>query len=340
MHVLKRWIGPILAAAILLVLPSTNVGLAQAASRESRIRLVIIKTRDIPFYAPSVKGLLDGLKSKGFGAREKIDIKIFALTGRVDTDTSLVEAQVSAKPDLIVTLGTDATRLTADRKPVTPVLFAMVLDPVSLGVVQSLDSPGGMFSGVTIPVSPGKQIEAILQAAPRVRSIGLLYTDRDPTSLAFLAEAREDAKRLSVDLSVVPVTPSESTHSALLRFPKLPDAIWLLPDPASSGPLAAKETLDYANAHRLAVLGTSSGSVRSGALLALSADLEDQGSAVAEMAARVLDGTETPAHMRVRGPRRTTLALNLATARRLHIDIPKVVLHLADEVIEADQEDK
>jgi putative ABC transport system substrate-binding protein len=306
----------------------------------SQIRIVVIKTRDFPFYLPAVQGLIDGLKSKGYRIRERLDLKIIALTGKIDSDRVLIAAQVSSKPDLIVTLGTDATRLTADQKPAMPVLFGMVLDPVRLGVVGSIETPGGNFTGITIPVSPGKQLDALLQTAPAVRRIGLLYTDQDPTSIAFLSDAKEDAKRLHVEISAIAVPPSQSARDALKQFPNPPDAIWLLPDPASSAPQALKETLEYANTQHIPVLGTSSATVHAGAIVALSANLEDQGSGIAEMAARILDGTETPAHMRIRGPRRTVLTLNLVTSRKLGIAIPKEVLHLADEVVDADQEEK
>jgi len=324
---------------LFLILSLTIAGYAQTP-QPSQIRIVVIKTRDIPFYVPAVKGLIAGLKSQGYGTRERIDLRVVSLTGKSDTDTALVAAQVSSKPNLIVTLGTDATRLTADQSPSTPVLFCMVLDAVRLGIVKSNDSPGGTFSGVTIPVSPGKQMDALLQAAPKVRKIGILYTDRDATSLAFLSDAQLDAARLQIELIPVAVAPAQSARDALAKFPSPPDAVWLIPDPASSGPQALKDTMEYARVRRIPILGTSSGTVHSGALVALSANLEDQGSTVAEMAARILDGTERTIHMRVRGPRRTVLTLNLMTAQRLGITIPKEVLHLADEVIETDQEDK
>ena len=334
-----RWLHISLIAFSILTSSAAFMN-ADERSAQTRFRILIIKTRDIPFYAPAVQGLIDGLKSRGYRSRERVDLKTIALTGKQDADRALVEAQLAAKPDLVVTLGTDATRLTADQKPGMPVLFAMVLDPVRLGVVKSLESPGATFTGITIPVSPGKQLESLLQAAPSVHRIGLLYTEQDPTSLAFLADAEVDASRLHVELISVPVKSNQTAREALARISPTPDAIWLLPDPASSGPQALQESLDYAAAHRLPVLGTSSGSVRSGALLALSANLEDQGSSAAEMAVRILEGTETPAQMRVRGPRRTVLTLNLAVSHRLGIVIPKEVLHLADEVVEAEQEDK
>lgn len=336
---LKRWSRLLLA--FLLFLSACNAASnAQNQHSDTHLRIIVIKTRDIPFYAPAVQGLIEGLKSKGYRVRERIDLKIVALSGKPEADKALIEQQAASKPDLVVTLGTDATRLASDQRLAMPVLFSMVLDPVRLGVVKSLEKPGGNFTGITMPVSAGKQMDALLQAAPRVKRIGLLYTDQDPTSLAFLTEAKEDAGRLNLELIAIPVKPSQTTRDALKQFPSPPDALWLLPDPASSGLQALKETLDYARSNHLPVLGTSSGTVQAGALLALSANLEEQGNSLADMAARILEGAETPSQMRVRGPRRTVLTLNLVSARAAGITIPKEMLHLADEVIESEQEDK
>src|SRR5690242_9128371 len=143
--VLKSWVR-LFAVSLLLILTGHVSPEAQNQQRDSRIRVVVIKTRDIPFYAPAVQGLVEGLKSKGYRIRARLDLKVVGLSGKPDADKALIEQQVASKTDLMVTLGTDATRLTADQKPTMPVLFSMILDPVRLGVVKSLESPGGNFT--------------------------------------------------------------------------------------------------------------------------------------------------------------------------------------------------
>jgi putative ABC transport system substrate-binding protein len=322
---------------ILLLFPLPRL----QADNSPRQRIVVVKTRDMAFYNPTVDAFTRGLKSRGYDTDKGIKIVVVALSGKADQDTALVRDQLANKPQLVVTLGTDATLLLSKANSTVPVLFSMVLDPVSLGVVKSLDSPGGNFSGTTLLVSPGKQIDALLQAAPLAHRIGVLYTEGDRTSLAMLEEARQDAKRLSAEIVAVAMTDGkQNTKQTLDQLQGKVDALWLIPDPASSGSQALIDTMDFAKAHHLPVLGASSGTVRNGALLALSANLQDLGDNTAEMAARILDGNATPAQMRVRGPRRTTLSLNLEAARSLQISISDSVLHLADEVIDAHPEGK
>ena len=260
---------------LLFILTNDQVTLSQASGHAGKQRVVVIKTRDIPFYNPTVLGFTNGLKSRGYRTGEKIDLIIVALTGNAEDDHALISEQLGKKPALIITMGTDATRLVAAQKPTIPILFSMILDPVSLGLVKSLEIPGGSFSGTTLLVSPGKQFDALLQAASKVHKIGVLYTDKDSTSLSFLTEAAQDAKSLNLEIQAIPVLPGQSSIDALNASKTQFDALWLIPDPASTSAKAFTDTLGYADGHHIPILGASGGTVKAGALVALSAGLED-----------------------------------------------------------------
>ncbi len=329
-----------LCVVILLILflngPNST---SQTSSHVSKQRVVVIKTRENAFYNPAVLGFTNGLKARGYRSGEQIELVVVAFTGKADEDAALVQEQLGKKPSLMITIGTDATRLVAAQKPTIPVLFSMILDPVTLGLVKTPEIPGGYFSGTTLLVSPGKQFDALLQAAPKVHKIGVLYTEKDLTSLAFIAEAALNAKSLNIEIDAIPVEAGRSSMDALNSAKAHDDALWLIPDPASTGQKALSETLEYANKNHLPILGSSGGTVKAGALLSLSAALDDLGDITAEMASYILAGTGTTAQMRVRGPRRTLLSVNLNTAKRLGITIPGTMLHLADEVIDVQKDD-
>ena len=307
---------------------------AQRPAAPNRLRVTIIKTRDVPFYTVAQQGFVNGLKQRGYRG-DKIEIKIVSLSGNAKSDLTLTQEQIRKRPNLLVTLGTDATRLVVEQKPDIPTLFSVVLDPVSLGAAKSLDEPGSVFTGTTLLVPPGKQFDALLQSCPKVRRIGVLFTENDPTSMAYLKEAQADAKRLSLELRAIAVKPDQAGKAALEQMTGAVDALWLIPDPASTGAQEMKDALDFARVNHLPILGASSATVRAGALTALSANLEDLGDLTAEMAIRILEGTDSPAKMRVHGPRRTQLTLNLDSARLLNLALPDALLSLADEVIDS-----
>lgn len=320
---------------VMVLLGSATMPRAQAA--DSHYQVLAIKTRDIEFYNTVMQSFRHSLQKRVESTGKKVDFTEIALTGNADQDARAVRDQVEKGPQLILTLGTNATRLVTGLHPKVPVLFSMVLDPVSLGVAETLEVPGGMFTGTTLLVSPGKQLDTLLQAAPKVRKVGLFYTENDATSAAFLTLARQQAQSLHLEIVASPVSPDKATDRGSIEvMAGQVDAFWLIPDPASTGAHVLTDTLAVARAKNLPVLGASSATVRAGALLSLAANLEDLGDVDAEMALPLLDATVVPGGMRVRGPRRTTLSINLVTAKELGLTIPDPVLHLADEVVDTD----
>ena len=304
--------------------------LAIGARAEGKTRILVVKTRDIPFYQPAVDGFIHGLKSQGY---DNVDIATIALTGDSGKDTGLVRDKIRGC-SLIYAVGTDAARSLGDAQPSMPVLFSMVVDPVRLHLTASLDAPGGDFTGSTLVVNAGKQLDALTQIDPAVHKIGVLYSDGDPTSTAFLDQAKQDADRLGLTIIAAPLAHGASAKAALDTMADQIDAFWIILDPASASAQATTDTIACANTHKKPVLGVSSASVHAGALLALSADPADLGEVTAQMAIPLLQGTATASTMRVRGPRQTKLSVNLVAASALGLTVPDSVLHLADEVVD------
>jgi putative ABC transport system substrate-binding protein len=301
------------------------------------VPILMIRSSNNAFYDATQKGFLQSLKQQEQALNIRTKVTVISLAGSQDTDQKMLEQALKQHPQLIVTLGTDATVEAAAIHPDVPVLFTLVLNPVALGVVKSLDAPGTNFSGTTLLVSPGKQLEALLQVDPSVSRVGVLYTQGDSVSQAFLGAAQSDAQRLHITLVTVAVKNGDPSDAALQSLDGKVDAFWTIADPASSGPQALQATLNYAHTHNLPVLGLSSATVHAGALVALSPDLEDEGALTGELAGYLLSGSQKIEQMRVRGPRKALLCINLDVARALKIKIPNDVLHLADEVIDSER---
>ncbi|HEV2472253.1 MAG TPA: ABC transporter substrate-binding protein [Chthonomonadales bacterium] len=332
---LKVW--PKLTLAVLHVAALQLFACAHASvwPRAQKPRIVVLESARNEFYDAAVSGLKAGLTKAGSSIVWRSDVVICSLTGNEVSDAKLGRRLLEEAPQLFISVGTDATRALAEWRPTSPVLFTMVLDPVALGVIKSLRNPGGLFTGATLLVSPGKQLEALAQTDPAVHRVVVLYTENDPTSIALLSEARPDAARLGLDLEEFAVKPGTSTRQVLNALPERADALWLIPDPASSGPAAFRDSLAYTEKAHIPMLGDSVASVQEGALVALSPDLEDIGLSTAEMADEILNSGVAASEMRVRGPRRTLLALNVRVARSLNLSLSDNYLRLVDVVVDS-----
>ena len=301
-------------------------------------KVLVVKSRNVDFYLPTVNALIKGLGRRGYGENNGTVVDVISLTGNSGKDFDTVKSSLKKRPNIIVTLGTDATLDLNSEKTDVPIVFSMILDPISLGLLDNLDHPGGDITGTTILVDPGKQFDALLQTAPRVKRIGVLFSPQDKTSQDLITQAKDESQRIGLAIFAVPLAdPKTGLEAALDSMKGNVDAVWLIPDPASSGSLALSATLDFAKINSLPVLGSSSATAKAGAVISLAADLGDLGDVTADMASSILDGNVKAGDLRVRGPRQTTLTLNLVSAQQLRLTVPDSVLHLADEVIDGKQ---
>ncbi len=324
----------IIRSALWALVLLTVSGICLGAPSVQR-RILIVKSRDIPFYTPTLTGFIQGLQKRGYDSPDSTEINVIVLTGDPEKDAVLVKQELSKSNNLVLTLGTDATIAVENGQPTCPCLFSMVLDPVSLKIAKSDTKPGGDFTGTTLLVDPGKQLETLEQVSPGVKTVGVLYTDGDATSIAFLAAASQEALALNMQIISQPIGDyATDGRKALSQLAGKVDAFWVIVDPSSASQQALSDTLDIARQHSLPVLGISSANVKAGALISLSANLSDLGDVDAEMACPLLDGSMTPSQTAIRGPRQLVLSINLGTARTLGLKLPESVLHLADEVVD------
>lgn len=296
------------------------------SGQRTRKRVLIIQSRNIPFYDKPTQAMQKRLRAaRNLGIT--IDEKVIALKMDPKEDDKLLQEGIQFKPDIILTLGTDATKQVASLKLNVPVVFSLVLDPISLKVADSLETPGQNFTGTTLHISPGKQLEQCKELLPNIKRVGVLYTEKDPTSETYLRAAREEMKQLEIELVAVPVTAKNriptavETQEALKKLESV-DVCWTILDPASTAPVPLTETFRYAKNKKIPVVGLNETQVSGGALMALYIDLEEVGVMTGEMALQILNRVSNPAKMPIQQIRKKQLALNSDVAKRLGIMIP------------------
>ncbi len=322
-----------LALATMLLLFSGVPATAFEGSR-SVARILVIVSSNSTFYQPAVQGFRDGLNRREVANDMKLSYDVLTLDGSVKSDTTAIERHLRENPNLVCTIGSDAVLDLVSLHSKIPAVFCMILNPVSLGAASSIQKPGGEFTGTTLLVDPGKQLETLQIADPAVKRVGVLYTVGDPTSSAFLSLASTEANALQISLVAKGISSDRDIESALNSLAGKVDAMWIIADPMSTDSAALGATTRFTHAQNIPMLGLSPVTVAQGALVALSPNYKDLGDVTAEMAATILSGVSTPADMQVRGPRATVLTINIATAANLKLKLPEDLLHLADQVIQ------
>jgi putative ABC transport system substrate-binding protein len=215
-----------------------------------------------------------------------------------------------------------------------PIVFAQTIDPVGLGVVESLSRPGGRVTGFT-QFEYGimaKWLELLKQMAPATTHVAVLRDAFDPAGIGQWAALQSVASVFAIELSVIDVRDSNAIESGIKRVAGFPSGGLVVTASAPANvhrnliiALAAQYRLPAAYAYRYMALA--------GGLTSYGPDTIGQYRRVASYVDRILRG-EKPADLPVQAPTKYETVINLNTAKALDLVVPPSLLARADEVIE------
>jgi putative ABC transport system substrate-binding protein len=215
-----------------------------------------------------------------------------------------------------------------------PIVFAVVIDPVGAGFVDSLARPGGNATGFTVFEygMSGKWLELLKQIAPAVTRAAVF---RDPTiasGIGQFAAVQAVAPSLGVDLSAVDVRDAGEIERAVTAFARSSNDGLIV----TASALATRHRdliIALAARLRLPAVYPYRFFVTIGGLISYGPDFVDQYRQAAGYVDRILKG-EKPAELPVQAATKYELAINLKTAKALGLTVPPAVLARAGEVIE------
>jgi len=277
-----------------------------------------------------------GLSEQGYVDGRDVEVLYrHAEETRYDRLPSLADELVRRRAAVIVASGGPAAALAAKSASTTiPIVFLNGVDPVKLGLVASLNRPGGNLTGVSLLVQEltAKRLELLREIVPAIASIGLLVNPTGPQAAIDTEEAETAARLLGVRL----VIQNASTHPEIeAAFPTLVEqrvgALLVGGDPflfVQRDQLAA-----LAARYKLPAIYALREHVEAGGLMSYGASISDAYRIAGTYAGRILKG-EKPADLPVQQSTRIEMVLNIKAARALGLNIPLTLQASADEVIE------
>jgi len=280
----------------------------------------------------TVKGFQEGMTDLGYIEGENITYIYEGATGNIDKLDSVAQSLVAADVDLILSVTTPATQAAQRATAGTdiPVVFVPVTDPVGAGIVDSLRNPGGNITGVTYNSQEGKRLEWLLQVAPTIKQIYIVYNPQDQSPVLALKMVSETAAKLGVELITREVLTAEEAIVAFENTSQEADATFFLPDSVvnARGANAYKVPIEFG----LPSSGPNVATVNNGALTTYGVDLtvaaRQQAARLADHILRGIKPGDLPVEMA-----EFYLAINLKTAEAIGLDIPDDVLLQADIII-------
>jgi putative ABC transport system substrate-binding protein len=286
-------------------------------------------------YAGILSAFLKGLGETGYVEGRNVAIEYRWAENRPDRLPAMMADLVQRKVAVIAATSTPAALAAKAATATIPIVFETGSDPVQLGLVSSLNRPGGNVTGVTFlaqEVVP-KSLELLRELLPTARVMALLVNPADPAiAEANTSEALAAAHTLGLELHVLNASSERDFEGVFAKLVEL----------RAGGLVVGPEALFVSHSEQLAALAAHHGVptvfrgrefTAAGGLMSYGSDITDSYRLAGIYAGRILKG-DKPADLPVQQTTKVELFINLKTAKALGITIPLPLSGRADRIIE------
>ena len=275
------------------------------------------------------------LKDAGYVEGRNVTIDYRSANGHTDRLLNLAGDLVDRRVAVIVATGGTAAALAAYAATTTiPIVFASGVDPVTSGLVLSLNRPGGNATGVHVfqQVLEGKRLGLLRELVPAAALIAVLL---NPTNASFqtqLSGVQEAARAVGQRLNILSAsTPHEIDAAFAMATESRARALLVGSDQFFDSRL--DQIVALAARHAIPAMYEGRDFAAAGGLASYGTSLAEAYRQVGIYTARVLKG-ERPADLPVVQPTTFEFVINLKTATALGLDVPAGLSASADEIIE------
>jgi putative ABC transport system substrate-binding protein len=286
---------------------------AWSAGGAEAAEVAVVKSSEVAAWRPALDALRRAASGHTF---TEYDLR----NDRATADGVL--AGVRGRNPIVVALGPLAAQLVRTELPQAPLVFAMVQDPVKLGL-----SPAPGVTGVAFAIPVKNQIAAFRMVNPRGARIGVIYNEENTGRQ--VEEAQKAASLLRVAVVARAITSEREIPQAvraLLAGESAVDALWIPPDPVLLGEATRRFVLAEMTKAGRPVYASSPALVMEGALVSNGPDLVSIGEQIADLVNRLASGDRSRIEMAVP---RAELVINRKVAGRLKIELPEEALRAA-----------
>ena len=318
------------AALVVGFLGAPRVAIGQPATKMARIGWLSMAASNDDLLS----GFRPGLEQLGYIEGQNIAIDYRFADGLTDRLEKQAVELVRLRVDAIVATGSQAAEAAKRATSTIPIVMVAVGDPVGLGLVASLNRPGGNITGLSYAQADtaAKWLEYLHDVVPKATRIGYLEDMSAPVSRSFVREVQRAAQTLGVAVTVYPVTRPADVAPQLDAMAR--DSVQaFIVSPSAVPRTRQEEIVAFAAAQRLPAMYVGRDYVDAGGLMSYNASRPDIARQGAIYVVKILNGAR-PAELPVQQPARFELVINLKTAKVLGLTIPQAMLQRADELLQ------
>jgi ABC-type uncharacterized transport system substrate-binding protein len=287
-------------------------------------------------FAGRLRAFRRGLSETGYVEGKNVAIEYRWAENQYDRFPVLLSDLIRRKVTVIDAVTGTPPALAAKAATTTiPIVFVTAGDPVALGLVDSLNRPGGNLTGVatlTVELAP-KQLEVLHELVPTATIIALLVNPTNPTNAETLSrELQAAAPTLGLQLHVLHASSERDFDAVFASLPRLrAGALVIGSDPFFNS--RGQQLVALASRHAMPTMYPFREYAVAGGLISYGNSFADAHREVGVYTGRILKG-EKPADLPIQQSVKAELVINLKTAKALGLTIPLPLIGRADEVIE------
>jgi len=278
----------------------------------------------------------EGLREQGFvEGRNAVIESRYASTGDYEGLLALANDLVRLPVTVLFTTGSAGVARAARAATATiPIVFANGSDPVKVGLVASLNRPGGNATGISFYTSAliPKRLELLREFVPQAKTIAFLVNPTNPVAEGDTKDFENAAHKVGQPIIIVKASNESEIETAFMTIAR-EQAGAVLVDVDAYFSSRRDQLSTLAARYSIPASYNNREYVAAGGLLSYGPDLNDAARQAGVYVGRILKG-EKPADLPVMQPTKFELAINLKTAKALSLTIPEGLLLRADEVIE------
>jgi putative ABC transport system substrate-binding protein len=310
---------------------------ARAQQRTAMPVIGYLSARTAESDASMLVSVRRGLGDVGY-AEARVTIETRFANGRYDRVSAHLTDLTQRKVGVIVLdgAGLQSEELVQQvRASPIPVVFGTGLDPVRLGLVASMNRPGGNVTGLYALLSElsGKQLGLLHDLVPKAATVVALIDPRPPSGDTVpLPDARDATAKLGQKLLVLEASTAEEIDARFANLDQEPaDAMLVITSPFFL--TRARQIVALAARHRIPAIYYRREFAEAGGLMSYGFNVADHYRELGRYAGRILNG-EKPADLPVIQPTKFELVINLKAAKAISFEFPPLIRALADVVIE------
>jgi putative ABC transport system substrate-binding protein len=279
-----------------------------------------------------VKAFRQGLKEAGLVEGQNVALEFRFADGHRDRVPTLADDLIRKRPVAIMT--DQAARQLKTATSFVPIIFALGADPVAVGLVSSLNRPGGNITGIVFFSSQlgAKRIELLRQLVPTATVLGMLAYPAAPEDRTERTQIETAAKAGRQEIIIADAVQDQEIDKAFATFAEQRVGAVLV----GSGPFFRshkEQILGLAARYRLPASYSLREYADAGGLMSYGTSIIDSYRQGGVYAAQILKG-EKVGDLPVMQSTKFEFVINLKTAKSLGLTVPQSLLVAADEIIE------